>query len=434
MKTKLIFFLAFTLLFSAYAHRAEAQFWKKLFNKEEKRQIRKKPPKPKTETPEKPAAEPKTAKKKSLDFPETIMKSRYRIDVLAPLYLDELVKNDRPAFKGRIPEKAVYGLDFYEGLKLAADTLNDYGYNMDIYIHDITDSASGIERLIKRKILDSSDLLIGVVPSQYLEPLAAFAKERQINFVSALSPADADIKENPYFILLQPSFETHCTHILKVLEKKYKRKKPLVLYRTSVSMDDVAYSYFDDEIETDKKILCNSIPGYAELAPMLDSTGSNLIIMPILDVSYAEKILLKLNELFPLYKIDVLGMPSWDGMGLLKKADAFPNIAVYYTTPFYFDQTTARGQAVVNSYKNAAGNAKPSELVFRGYETIHWYANLLSVYGTIFNEKQKDNGAALFTRFDIEPKEDEERNFRYYENKHLYVFRFQSGSYMVESE
>lgn len=427
--------LVLIILFSGYSIDANAQFWKKLFGKEEKYE-RRKPAKPKSRnifpTPEQPI-EKKRPKRKSLDYPGSSIKKRYRIDVLIPLYLDELVKDGKPAFKGRLPEKAAYGLDFYEGLKLAADTLNEFSYNLDVYVHDIASPDLTIEKLIQKKTLDSSNLIIGAFPSQYIAAVAEFAKKKEINFISALSPSDGDVADNPYFILLQPKFKIHCERLREMVEEKHPKKSPIIIYRTSANNDDIAYSYFSD-LESKAKILCNNPDSIERLRYVMDSTETNIIVMPLLDVSYAAKLLTAINDRFPQYKIEIFGMPSWEAMNELRKGD-YANMAVYFTAPFYFDISSTAGKGVADRYKKVAGNVNPSEMVYRGYETMYWYVYLLTRYGTIFNEKLRDNGTAPFTRFDIKPVWDEENDkFLYYENKHLYLYRYQGGSFMVESE
>ena len=81
----------------------------------------------------------------------------------------------RAFYQVHIPDKVLPGLNFYEGVKLASDSLNHLGYNMDVYVHDITDPISSIASLINSATLDSSDLIIGAVGTQQIATLAAFA-------------------------------------------------------------------------------------------------------------------------------------------------------------------------------------------------------------------------------------------------------------------
>ncbi len=429
MKRTIGLMILLVALLGCYSQPAHAQFWKEWFKRKEKSKSKPKP------APKKPVVKEKPVVKKKeniQDYPASVKKDRYRVDVFAQLYLDELVRDGKPVFKGRIPEKAIQGLDFYEGLKLAADTLSNFGYSIDLYVHDITNPAEKPEALIAARKLENTDLVIGAVNAPYIPALANFAAKKKVNFVSALSPTDAGVRNNPYFILLQPSLQTHCQELVAAFNKKHKNKTPILLYRTNVSVDSNAYGYLDIKDGDAKKVLCNTMPSKAKLQPLLDSTKVNLLIVSILDNDVAEKLLYQLNEWFPQYDFEVYGMPSWKSMNSLRKPDAYPHVVVYITSPFYFDLSTGSGQAVAYGYKKDVGSNKPGEMVFRGYETLYWYGYLLNKYGNIFNDKLKDNTAAPFTRFDIKANKDRENNIDYHENTHLYLYRYQSSSYMIE--
>jgi ABC-type branched-subunit amino acid transport system substrate-binding protein len=433
MSRRVRLFLLFTLLLVGYSQQAEAQFWKKLFGKEEpkrKTPVRKPPvkkapaPKPTTTT---------TKKKFEINYPKTVTKPRYRIDVLVPLYLDELVVDGKAVNKGRFPDKAVSGMDFYEGIRLAADTLDGQGYNIDVYVHDITEAKNTPESLVSRKILDSSDLIIGAVQSQQIPAVAKLAQKNKINFISALSPSDADVKENPYFILMQPSLETHSKWIVNKIGQKHKNKRTILYYRNSVPLDKEAYEYVTaDKNASFQQVLVNTLPAKQQLTPLFDSNSVNILAIAVLDNGYAESLLKQLAQWFPQYDFEVYGMPSWRTLPGLRKTDAHPNVAINITAPFYFDPSTASGQAIAAMYKKAYGSNKPGEMVYRGYETMYWFAYLLNKYGTVFNEKLSDNGIAPFTRYDVRPKWDSNGNLMYDENMHVYMYRYKDGSFTVE--
>lgn len=433
MKFRICFLLLITLLV-CQSHDASAQFWKEWFKKSEK----KRKPAPKRDLKEKPEPEkPKASKKKKkrdIEYPTSVIKSVYRIDVLAPLYLDELVKDNKPTFKGRLPEKAAPIVSFIEGVQLAADTFSTQGYRYEIYIHDVADSGRSLEGLIADGVLDSTDLIIGAISAQQIPAVAAFARDRQINFISALSPSDGDVKDNPYFTLLQPTLDAHCEYVVKAIEKKYPAKKFTLLYRNSVPVDENAFSYVMDDVQDEAEVNLISLDsGFArnKLLRYIDSNVVNVLLVAVLDNDYAESLMKQLHDWYPAYDFEVFGMPSWKMMSSLKDPAAYPNVAVSVSFPFYFDPTTQSGRAVVNGYKKAFGG-RPNDMVYRGYETMIWYGYLLRKYGMTFNKEVGDNGGAPFTRFDVKAKWDEDDNLLYHVNKHLYLYRYRSGSFMVE--
>jgi len=416
------------LLCTTYSNNTAAQFWKR-DRKEKKRKPYTKPVK-KPEAVVAKAEKPK--KKRIVAYPKTEKKIRYRIDVLMPLYLDELVKNNQLAFKGKLPEKAQSGLSFFEGVKLATDTMQRLQYKADVYVHDITNPRSTVEQLLAKDSLKNSDLIIGLVLSQQVTTLADYAKKNQINFVSALSPSDANIKDNPFFILLNPTLQTNCDFIAEYINKKYPKEHVLLYKSGRSSVDSLSYTYLNEQLKHSATIDADSLPHMDTLNALFDSTANNIIVMPVMENGYAESLLLQLKQHFPDYRFDIYGMPGWKSFLASRKSGTFgENLSVSIPSPYYFDQTVSYGQQLTNAYK-ARYNAKPGELVYRGFETVYWFTDLLYKYGTIFNEHTRDNSAAMFTQYDLQPKWDSENNFYYTENRHLYFFHYLDGNLLIE--
>ena len=117
-------------------------------------------------------------------------------------------------------------------------------------------------------------------------------------------------------------------------------------------------------------------------------------------------------------------MPSWEDITDLHKAAAFPNFSVTITDPFNFNSASTSGIYIEHNFKKDY-SGKPSELVYRGYETLLWYANLLKRYGTIF--KYTDNAPTPFTPFEITPQWDKNNGLLYNENKHLFLTKYEKG-------
>lgn len=426
MKRGVLLFVTLTILCACYTNEADAQFLKRLFGgKDKKTKEQKKTVK------DKPVAA-KQIKKREFTYPESVKKKRYRIDVFASLYLNELVVDNKAIYKNKIPDRAVQGIDFYEGVKLASDSLNSLGYQLDVHVHDVTDTNESPAVLIKTKVLESSDLIIGAVQSQHISILAGFAKKHNINFISSLSPSDAGIKDNPYFTLLQPSLYTHCEWISDKAMMKKGSRKPVVFYRTSVPNDETAFRNLNIKDGAAQTLVCNVMPTKLTLSTYLDSTETNTIVVAILDITYAEKLLQSLQNYFPGYTFEIYGMPSWRYASMLKRRDFLVGSVINITAPFCFDAGTPSALAVAGMYKKETGLNKPSEMVYRGFETMFYYANILSAYGTIFNDKYRDNNAFLFTKFDVKLRWDKENNLLYDENKHLYHYRFSDGSSSVQ--
>ena len=376
--------------------------------------------------------QPAGNKPTAFKYPATVMKPRYRIDVLASMYLDELVKSGSATFKDKIPDKALPGVSFYEGISIAADTLKKAGFNIDIYIHDIASASESPEMLISKGIIDSADLIIGAAPAKDVLILADYAKKKKINFISALSPSDGGVKGNKYFTMLQPTLKSHCDWIVDDITKKFPGMKVSLLFRTATEADNNAYLDITSDVRINfRQYLCNTLPGKQELAAIFDTTRPNIIIVPVLDAAYADSLLKELSRDFPATHFEVYGMPTWGSIADLRKDDAFPNLSINVTTSFSADNSSPATRYLLHSYKDAYGG-KASEYIFHGYEAMFWFADLLKKYGTFFNLNYNDNSAAPFTRFDVKPQWDNEGHILYNENRHILLSKYEGGLYRTE--
>jgi hypothetical protein len=372
----------------------------------------------------------KKRKKKKQELPDSKKRDRYRIDVLIPLYLDELVK-DNKVQKDRIPEKALAGVLFYEGIRLAVDTLTTMGYNTDIVIHDI---AGGSKALLNEDSLGKSDLLLGFVPTAEVAEVAEFAQKRSINFVSAYSPSDAGISRNPFFFLINPTLEHHCATLAAAINKKRNRDVLIVYKRSSQNLDSTACAHLleSEQLKNFTEVNASLPPDSATLDAAIDTAAVNTIVMPIMDPAYAASLLTDLHRYFPETRFEIYGMPTWKSIVSDKRIVGMgAHMAINMTQPYYFDPTVSAGLSIDEACKEKYGT-KAGELTYRGFELCYWMVDLLNKYGTIFNEKTADNGMALFTKFDLKPKWDSDNNFYYYENTHLYLYRYVAGSQLVE--
>lgn len=429
-------FLLLGLSGSFYPVPAQAQFWKKIFGKEEKKPVKRPAPRS-AATDKKKISGTSTDKKKQtvekLRLANTVKKARYRVDVLAPLHLNELVSGGKPVYKNHLPDKVLPGLNFYQGIQLAADTLDGLGYHLDVHLHDITDPKETVDALLKANRLDSADLIIGAVNAPQVGALASLAKRRNINFISTLTPADAGTKSNLYFNLAQPTLARHCDALKAAIARQAKPTANLLMYyRSTVAVDEQCFRMLTkDSAFAYTRVLMNTPMAPEKLRNFLDSNSTNIIVMPIVDLTYAAQLLQQLARSFPRYRFEVYGMPSWKGIANLRKEGAMPNIGITIPAPFYFDPSTSVGKGFSDAYNEKYGG-RPGEMAYRGYETMYWYAYLLQRYGTVFNDHYADNGAAPFTRFDIRLSADKDGGPLYYENHHVYLYRYQSGNMSVE--
>jgi hypothetical protein len=72
--------------------------------------------------------------------------------------------------------------------------------------------------------------------------------------------------------------------------------------------------------------------------------------------------------------------------------------------------------------------ARPSDMVFRGYEVTWKYAKLLLQYGKEISSNLANKQSKVFSDFEIQPVLNKQNmTLDYFENKKLYFLKWQDG-------
>jgi len=434
MKRSLSIILSFAFLLTA-SQNSHAQFWKRKSKQKKQNTVIRQEERLPAEVRSEDSTETFDLfrKKRVLpDFPLTEKKEVYRVDVLLPLNLSKVVVNGRAVSHKIMPESTVQSVSFYEGILIAGDSMAKHNFKLDLHVHDISDPGNSVYFLLRQKKLEGTDLIIGLLQSRDIPSVAGYAKSHKVNFLSALSPSDAGLKDNPYFIIVQPTLRTHVQKILEFADRKYKRNPKFLLYRDSSYADD-AYNMVKEEFKKSKTfttLKCNNDEDFKAIQSQFSTDEVNVIYCTILDTRLAYSLLKKLSGMGPEYKFEVFGMPSWKVLPDLEVQQAYPNLSIYYTSPFYYDLNTGPGADFLKKYKQYDA-AHPGEFAFRGYELMYWMCHLLEQYGVVFNEHFNDISNTLFTRYDIQPEWNDHNELLYFENKKLHILQFENGSMRI---
>lgn len=369
----------------------------------------------------KPAAKPR--------YPASVMKDRYRIDFFIPIDLDKYVVNGKisPATNNLEALKPL--IQYYEGILIAAKELAKDSVQLDIQIHEERNGGYDINELINNKGLNKSDLIIGFVQSRDIPSLANFAKEHHINFISTFSPSDGDISDNPYFHILQPTFNTNFEVLINFATKHYPKNKKFIFFQNDPrghEMNQYITTALRKEKNISSQMLNEAILQQQPLMKFLDSTQTNVIFMPVLPPNDVDKILESFSKLPPNYVLEIFGSPTWKYLKSIKTLKNKEHISLYYTTPFHYDLETAKGKAITQVYQSEF-IGKPTDMTVRGYEHTLWFSTLLKRYGTIFNNNLGDISGSAFTDYNFKPVE-ENGKLKYFENKFLYIIKVHNGT------
>ncbi|HYG18839.1 MAG TPA: ABC transporter substrate-binding protein, partial [Ohtaekwangia sp.] len=125
-------------------------------------------------------------------------------------------------------------LDLYEGMKLAADTLEKQGVRISLRAYDTERNITRIKNILSTDELKSTDLIVGPYFQEENDLIQEFSQAQKINVFNPLSGNSDITGVNPFAFLFQPSYETLGRKSAEFLASyKLKKKNCMVFYGTT---------------------------------------------------------------------------------------------------------------------------------------------------------------------------------------------------------
>ena len=94
-------------------------------------------------------------------------------------------------------------------------------------------------------------------------------------------------------------------------------------------------------------------------------------------------------------------MPTWDAIADFN-APAYTDLEIYYTTPFYLNPADSLVAQIQQNYKTRF-YSRPSDMVYRGYETTLHFGQLLEAHKGHLDGSIGERKFRVFNDFDIQP-------------------------------
>lgn len=360
---------------------------------------------------------------------------KYKIAIFAPLYLDSAFdeNNEYRYAKNSFPKFINPGLELYEGARLALDSLNREKAPLEVYVYDTRSAKESIPEQLSKAEMDSISLLIVHCISSEVKLFADAGMKRNIPVINVNMPNDGGITGNPFYIILNPTLRTQCEGIYRHLQKYY-ALNPIVVFRKKGALEDRIKTYFDDFGKRTVAVplhfkyvdLTDSFT-IQHLRPHLDTTNHTLCLAGSLDENFGKRLVHQLAILKKQkYQSIIMGMPTWDNIKDFGKTE-YKGIEIIYSTPFYNAKVDKLSQSITG-YFNTHMFARPSDMVFRGYEVTWKYAKLLMQFGRDFPSNINNKKYNVFTDYDIQPVlSSSTLTLDYFENKKLYFLKWQDG-------
>lgn len=368
-------------------------------------------------------------------------KDHYNVAFLAPFRSRLITNTDdlKGSFKRFI--------EYYAGMKLAAQELERQGVNLNIKVLDTEyDDATGLSYL-NDPYLKNCDLIVGPLKKTVLKEIIKFGKEREIPVVSPWISSNAMTSDNPYYLQVKPSLSRHYeainNHILKsglknhtvlVLQKgdldRWHDLGEIFLDKRSVVEQNSIFAdtlfVHPDSLLPDKSVFKALLKRNSEFAFFIPYASSQ-------DEKFIYDVLRKLNMDRQGKAVTVYGPGTWVDFKD-ETLGQFSTINVRLTVSSLVDSNLENYKRINKLYYEKYGTIISPDAL-EGFDLIYYLGSSLEQNGTYFYAFHDEQSIKLTqTGYQIRPVYELNRNkprVAFYENHFIQIVEYKDFSFSL---
>ncbi|GAB3931566.1 hypothetical protein GCM10028827_28680 [Mucilaginibacter myungsuensis] len=294
-------------------------------------------------------------------------------------------------------------MEYYQGFKLALDSLSADGRNFKLQVYDTQDAIARAHNLALETKIRTSSLIIGPVYPDQIKSFSLASPNLNKMVVSPLSPASVLNYKNPHLITVMPPLEYHTWKAAEHINAKLKPKQVFVL--KSGYSDDNKYSIpFKKAIDSlsKKKIKATELTvvrgNLTSLLLQFSKTEQNVFVIPSTDRAFLDVTLAALGKLQKQgYPITVFGHPSWEDASFLK-LDLLQRLNVFITSSDRVNYKSSFVSKFIKEYRKHY-QAEPGEFAIKGFDEGMYFGDIASRNPTGVGEINLPDHTALHNTF-----------------------------------
>lgn len=360
-----------------------------------------------------------------------------KVAVFIPLYADDVFNGTSYILdKANLPKNVLPGLEFYNGVMMAIDSLNAERAKVEISIYDTKQTSSSLSAILKSAELNNVGLIIAAISNTTeLKLFSDQALTKNIPLISATYPNYLGVAANPFFVVLNSTFQAHLQGLYKHMQHYYASHNIIGVTKKGGAAEDYIKTYFTNLNKSSLspvKIKWLAVDetriNANDFKSNLDSTKNNIFFVASPVESFGLKVVQTLSST-ERYRITAIGMPTWDNIKELDK-ESCSNVEIVFSTPFlYYSQNPGLSSLINRRYKERYFS-RPSDMVFKGFETTYHFTRLLMKHKFNLVNNLTDKNYTLFNEFVLEPVKLKATNIKpdFLENRKLYFIKKQAGN------
>ncbi len=334
------------------------------------------------------------------------------------------------------PEETKTGIEFYEGVKMAFDSLKKEGFKGNLHVYDSNLDSAGFAKLLKKTEMKEMDLIIGPLNGRQFETVLKFAKLNNINIVAPTIQSNNMLMGNPNVSKVTPSFATQSEILANYVSEKFAGQNILVFNSANPKDKPYINTFKRTANATLQKAKADSVKEitFVTLNTFFSKTKPNIVVIPSTNQSFISEAVNRLYQDKQENNKDsilVFGMSNWIEMESLD----FNYLKKLYATVScctFTDYLNPGTKKFIGQYRNEY-KTDPTGSVFSGFDIGYFYLGGLQKFGNDLQRKLPElKHKGIQTEFNFTQADPSSTlgPGSGYENKGVGIMKFENYSYI----
>ncbi|MDQ3015247.1 MAG: ABC transporter substrate-binding protein [Bacteroidota bacterium] len=356
-------------------------------------------------------------------------KSSYEVSLFLPLN-----SLNYPEFYGQVDQKLLRFMQYYGGMRIAAQEIERSGLPITFHSYDTESSYLKITEILKDPQVRKADVIIGPYDKENIEAVASFGLLNEKIVISPWLPAFSVDKNNPYFLQMVPGLNSNAAAIMKYAGEAFRNKKIFLVARNNpAEIHRLQMFKKNPAIKTEDLIIDDASIDLAKtnLSFLLDDPDGTVFIMPYYaksDEQFVSNFLRKLHADKGTKNVIVFGLPQWTGFSSLN-SNYLESLAVHISSPTYVDTSNPAYRSFRDKFYRTYFTM-PDNQAYQGYDMMMWVARQL-VEGGMKGLVNRESNFGIISGYDLQPiyaaettSPIDKKTPMYYENGKLRILKY----------
>ena len=295
---------------------------------------------------------------------------KFKIALLLPFYKnlnDTLVASfeDKEEAEQIVLGKSKMALEFMQGIDLALDSVNKIGMNINVHVLDTRNDSAKVVEIIKSKVLDTMDLIIGPIYSRNMDLVSKkYGSDKNKILVSPLSKSSEFLKNHTSTYQINTPFKNQSKILSDFIKEKFNSQNIIICYDEA---EKGLALYMERKLDKSKNNILKMNMIYTHIDSIRDQfLDTQIVILPSNNRAFVSRMLGTLGGIDSVFTVFGLSnIKNYDHLDI----ENLMHLDTHFPDPYYFNPNSKRDSLFLYGFEEKF-QSTPSRFSYVGYNTI----------------------------------------------------------------